>query len=279
MKLIYLLFLSFSWLFTGCSSDSTSTGNGIDRNNIKYSDLVWSDDFNQGTQPNSSFWSYDLGQNGWGNNEVQNYTNNTENVRIEDGKLIIEAHKTADGWSSARVKTQGKKNFTYGRIEVKAKLPEGAGTWPAIWMLGEDISTDGWPACGEIDIMEHVGKDPGVVHSSLHTNASHGATQNTGTINVPSFSSGFHVYAVDWTPKKMDFSVDGNVFYTFNPSNKDEDHWPFHDSAFLILNIAMGGNWGSDPQYETGGLKNGIDPSLTTVRMEIDYVKVYEQSN
>lgn len=164
--------------------------------------LVWSDEFDTPGSPDPAVWGYDLGNSGFGNREIQNYTSSTENARIENGLLIIQAKKTGDGWTSARLKSQGKKSFTYGRIEFRAKLPAGSGTWPALWMLGESISTAGWPACGEVDIMEHVGKDPGKVHASLHTPSSYGATVNTAITTVTDFSTAFHVYAVDWTQDK-----------------------------------------------------------------------------
>lgn len=241
--------------------------------------LVWSDEFETNGAPDASIWGYDLGNSGFGNNEIQNYTNSRENSRIENGILIIEAKKGANGWTSARLKSQGKKNFTYGRIEFRAKLPAGSGTWPALWMLGESISTAGWPACGEIDIMEHVGKDPGVVQAAMHTPSSSGNTQNKGSIKVTDFSTAFHIYAVEWTETKMDFYVDNNLYYSYVPSVRNDQTWPFYKPAFIIMNIAMGGNWGSDAKYETGGLKNGIDPSLNSVRMEVDYVRYYNKTD
>lgn len=241
--------------------------------------LVWSDEFEQNGAPDATAWGYDLGNSGFGNNEVQNYTNTRENSRIENGILIIEAKKTAGSWTSARLKSQGKKSFTYGRIEFRAKLPAGSGTWPALWMLGENTGTAGWPACGEIDIMEHVGKNPGVVQAAMHTPSSYGNTQNKGSIAVNGFSSDFHIYAVEWSETKMDFYVDNNLYYTYAPSVRNDQTWPFNKPAFIIMNIAMGGNWGSDTKYETGGLKNGIDPALTSVRMEVDYVRYYNKTD
>lgn len=240
--------------------------------------LVWSDEFDTPGSPDAAVWGYDLGNSGFGNREIQNYTSSTENARIENGLLIIQAKKTGDGWTSARLKSQGKKSFTYGRIEFRAKLPAGSGTWPALWMLGESISTAGWPACGEVDIMEHVGKDPGKVHASLHTPSSSGATVNTAITTVADFSTAFHVYAVDWTQDKMDFYVDNTLYYTYAPSVKNSSTWPFDKPCFIIMNVAMGGNWGSDTKYESGGLKNGIDPSLSSVQMEVDYVRYYSKT-
>ena len=246
--------------------------------NAGFNELVWHDEFDGEGAPNPTFWSYDLGtgQGGWGNNEVQSYTNNSSNVRRSGGNLVIEANKNNGVWTSARIKTQGKYNFTYGRIEFRAKLPKGSGTWPALWMLGESISTKGWPACGEIDVMEHVGKDPGKIHGTLHTPSSYGNTVNTNSTMVSDYGDNFHVYAAEWTPDAIRFFVDNNLYYTYAPVNKNSSTWPFTDPQFIIINLAMGGNWGSDTKYETNGQKNGINPALTTARFEVDYVRVYQ---
>lgn len=246
--------------------------------NPKFNELVWHDEFEGEGSPDPSKWAYDLGtgQGGWGNNEVQNYTNDRQNVRLSSGKLVIEANKVNGNWSSARIKTQGKYSFTYGRIEFRAKLPKGSGTWPALWMLGENITTKGWPACGEIDVMEHVGRDPGKIHGTLHTPSSFGNSQNSGTIMVEDFADNFHVYAAEWTEESIKFYVDGTLFYTYAPANKDNATWPFTNPQFIIINLAMGGNFGSDTRYETNGQKNGIDPALSTARFEVDYVRVYQ---
>ncbi len=238
--------------------------------------LYWSDEFNGKGAPDTTFWSHELGSHGWGNNEIQNYTANPENSRQEGGVLIIEAHKNNNEWTSARLVSRGKFNFTYGRIEFRAKLPAGSGTWPALWMLGENIATVDWPACGEIDVMEHVGKNPGVAQAALHTTHSHGNTINKQEIAVPDFNTAFHTYEASWTKDKIDFLVDGKIYYSFSPEEKNDETWPFNKPFFIIMNIAMGGNWGSDVTLESGGLKNGIEPSLTKARMEVDYVRVYK---
>lgn len=200
--------------------------------NAQKEQLFWSDEFYGAGSPDPAKWNYDLGNNGWGNNEIQNYTNSTNNVRIENGLLIIEAHKLGTTWTSARIKTQNLFNLTYGRIVFRAKLPTGSGTWPALWMLGQNFATQGWPACGEIDVMEHVGKDPGKIHSSLHTTSSSGNTINTGQTIVGSFGSQFHDYQANWTPDKIEFSVDGIIFYTYNPPVKNAATWPFDHPFF-----------------------------------------------
>jgi beta-glucanase (GH16 family) len=239
--------------------------------------LIWSDEFDGSGAPDPTKWGYDLGTNsGWGNNEIQNYTNSTQNSRQEGGMLVIQAVKYGSVWNSARLLTRYKFTFTYGTLIFRAKLPAGIGTWPALWMLGANLGTAGWPACGEVDVMEHVGKDPGVVHSSLHPLSSSGATVNTKAKTVSNFDTEFHTYMVKWTADKMEFSIDSVLFYTYNPPVKTSSTWPFDKPCFIIMNIAMGGNWGSDPQYETGGLKNGIYPGLTSATMTLDYVRVYQ---
>jgi beta-glucanase (GH16 family) len=255
--------LSILMLFAGiCSAQQDS--------------LVWSDEFSGSGAPDPTKWGYDIGASGWGNNEVQNYTNSTLNSRQEGGVLIIEALKSYTGWNSARLLTNNKFEFKYGRVLFRAKLPVGSGTWPALWMLGENIYTSGWPACGEIDVMEHVGKDPNVIHCAVHTPSSYGNTNNTKMKIINNVATEFHEYQVNWTPEKLEFSIDSVLIYTYNPAIKNNSTWPFDKSCFIIMNIAMGGNMGSDPQYETGGKKNGIDPTLTSARMEVDFVRVYK---
>lgn len=238
--------------------------------------LFWSDEFDGSGAPDSVKWSYNLGDNGWGNNEVQNYTNKLSNARRENGKLIIEAVKDNDNWTSARLLSKGKFEFTYGRIIFRAKLPAGSGTWPALWLLGANDDKVGWPECGEIDIMEHIGRRPATVQCALHTPASHGNTQYIGYTSVPDFDSEFHLYEANWSPDKIDFSVDGKIYYTYNPELRDKNNWPYDHPFFIIMNIAMGGGLGSDEKFETNGLKNGIDPKLVNARMEVDYVRVYK---
>lgn len=241
-------------------------------------ELVWSDEFSHDGLPDTTKWNYDLGDGcpdncGWGNNELQWYTNDSKNVRIEDGLLIIEAHKDSTGnkaYSSAKIVSRDKGDWTYGRLEIRAKLPRGLGTWPAIWMLPTDWKYGGWPASGEIDIMEHVGYDPGVIHGTIHTEAYNHIkqTQKEGKINIPDAQDEFHVYTVDWTEDKMDFYVDDRLYHTVvrNPAD-DYRGWPFDQRFYLIMNIAVGGNW--------GGAK-GVDPDIWPQRMEIDYVRVYK---
>jgi len=239
---------------------------------------VWSDEFENAGAPDSTKWNYDLGDGcpnvcGWGNNESQYYTKDAKNVRVENGNLVIEAHKDSLGgkaYTSTRIVSKFKGDWLCGRIEVKAKLPKGKGTWPAIWMLSTDWKYGGWPASGEIDIMEHVGYDPGVIHGTIHTESyNHGiGTQKEGKITVEDAMDAFHVYAVDWTRDKMDFYVDDKLYHTVTRDpNEDFKGWPFDQRFHLIMNIAVGGNWGG---------KEGIDDSIWPQRMEVDYVRVFQ---
>lgn len=232
--------------------------------------LIWSDDFNYQGEPNTEKWGYDIGGHGWGNNELQNYTNSRLNSFVKDGKLTIKAVKSNGSWTSARLVTKGKGDWLYGRIEVKAKLPEGRGTWPAVWMLPTDWEYGGWPASGEIDIMEHVGYDFGTVHGTIHTEAYNHSigTQKGNAINVENVSTGFHVYAIDWTENEIIWYIDGQEYFRFKNQNKTYKEWPFDKRFHLILNIAIGGNWGG---------AQGIDPNLNEATMEIDYVKVFQK--
>lgn len=232
--------------------------------------LIFSEEFDYTGAPDSSKWTYDIGRGsgGWGNNESQYYTSRSDNVVVENGVLKITAKKESYGgaaYTSTRMKTQGKFDFTYGKVEVRAKLPEGGGTWPAIWLLGSNITTVGWPACGEIDIMEHVGNNPGRIISAIHTPSSHGDTQNKAQKAVPNATKEFHVYGLEWTPEKLKFTIDGIGYYTYNPVNKDASTWPFDSDQFIILNIAVGGTLGGN-----------IDPDFTADTMEVDYVRVYQ---
>jgi len=228
--------------------------------------LVWSDEFNTAGAPDPGKWGYDLGNNnGWGNNELEYYTNRTDNAVVSNGTLKINLKKedyNGFGYTSARLLTKGKFNFKYGRVEVKAKLPTGVGTWPAIWALGSNVDTTPWPACGEIDIMEHVGKQQNTIFSTMHYPGHYGGGGVGGTTQNPTASTDFHVYSLDWTPANLKFAIDGVVYYTF-PNSAD---LPFNNNFFLILNVAMGGNFGGP----------AVDPNFTSSSMEVDYVRVYK---
>jgi beta-glucanase (GH16 family) len=227
--------------------------------------LLWSDEFDVSGSPNTSKWGYDLGTgNGFGNNELEYYTQRPENVVIENGILKIKAIKEdykGSHYTSARMLTKGKFSFQYGRAEVRAKLPSGGGTWPAFWMLGDAIDTVGWPLCGEIDILESVGNNPNVNHSSLHSVGRSGNTPDTAIVTVPNSATEFHVYAADWTAENIKFYVDDTLFYTF----ANTPSFPFNQNFFLILNLAMGGTFGGN-----------VDPNFTNATLEVDYVRVYK---
>lgn len=239
--------------------------------------LVWSDEFDYEGAPNPELWDLDEGNGcptlcGWGNNELQYYTNNENNVRVKDGKLIIEAHKEdyeESAYTSAKLKSKNDGSWQYAYIEVKAKLPTGRGTWPAIWMLPQKNTYGGWPKSGEIDIMEHVGYDPGVVHGTVHTEAFNHAigTQVGKQTMVPDFDTDFHVYAMNWTENQIEFFVDGVKYQEFKNNGDGPAAWPFDHPFYLILNVAVGGNWGG---------AEGVDDAIWPQRMEVDYVRVYE---
>jgi len=242
--------------------------------------LVWSDEFNYSGLPDAKKWDYDVGGNGWGNKELQFYTaRRQENARVEDGHLIIEARKESwEGrdYTSARLVSRGKGDWTYGRFEVRAKLPSGRGTWPAIWMLPTGWAYGHWPDSGEIDIMEHVGFDPDVVHTSIHTRAYNHTinTQKTAQLKLPNSRTEFNVYAVEWTPEEIRGFVNDKQFFTFRNerlTNPDADfrQWPFDKPFHLLLNLAVGGMWGG---------QQGVDPAIWPQRLEIDYVRVYQRA-
>lgn len=230
-------------------------------------ELLWAEEFD-GDQLSPEYWQLELGDGcpelcGWGNNELQIYARN--NHRLEDGKLVITARKSDSAYTSTRMTTQGKMEFRYGRLEARAKLPTGKGIWPAIWLLGSNITEVGWPRCGEIDILEYVGKAPGEVFTSLHTQDSHGNTINTRKTRIEGIEDGFHIYALEWDPEKIEFFVDDELVYTFAPEERTEDVWPFDQPFFLIINMAIGGNFGG-PE---------VDDTIFPREFVIDYIRIY----
>jgi hypothetical protein len=231
-----------------------------------YDNLVWSDEFDVDGPPNAANWDYNIGRgnNGWGNGESQYYTDRPENVRVENGNLIITASREAFSgaeFTSARIVTENLFEFTYGRIDISAKLPIGGGTWPALWMLGEDYATNTWPGCGEIDIMEHVGNQQNTIFSSLHFPGNSGGDAVTQNIVENNVSTEFHEYSAIWSPETIRFFVDGILYHTF----ANDGSLPFNSDFFLIFNVAMGGNFGGN-----------IDPAFNSSSMEVDYVRVYQ---
>lgn len=254
--------------------------------------LVWSDEFNYTGKPEPTKWTYDYGF--IANQEKQYYTDSLKNARVENGHLIIEAHieKAANKdfgdpaflntwaeykakidtaqYTSARLKTEDLAEWKYGRIEARVKLPSGCGMWPAIWMLSETRKEVGWPECGEIDIMEHVGYDKDTIHGTIHTKAYNHmkGTQKGKTIFIENPYDEFHVFSVDWTPETMDFLLDGVVYNHIINEQKTTAEWPFDQKFYLIINVAVGGSW--------GGAK-GIDDTVFPEQMVLDYVRVYQQ--
>ena len=237
--------------------------------------LVWSDEFKADGLPDPSRWGYDTGMNkqGWHNRELQYYSAaRAENAEQRGGRLVIQARKEslsqAPDWgrqryTSARLLTKGKAEWTYGFFEVRAKLPCGKGSWPAIWMLNSAVD---WPRGGELDIMEHVGRQPGRVLSTVHTGAAHG--KGTGdAAQVPDACTAFHDYQLHWTPQELRFGVDGKVHFVYANAGTGRDQWPFDAPQFLILNLAIGGDLGG-----------AVDDSAFPLRMEIDHARVYQRA-
>ena len=285
---IYGCLLFTCLLYICCNDKKNGEATSADQvaSEKKY-ELVWHDEFDGDGTPDATKWKYELGL--IRNEEAQYYTDSLKNTRMEDGHLILEAHKeqiantgfTAEdakrakenrefaAYTSASITTKTIAEFTYGKFEVRAKLPSGRGIWPAIWMLGKNIDSVGWPESGEIDIMEHVGYEKDTIYGTVHTKAyNHGiGTEKGGSVFIENPYSEFHTYSVEWTPEKIDFLLDGEVYQQFVNENKTTDEWPFDQAFFLKLNVAVGGSW--------GGLK-GIDDSIFPQRMLVDYVRVYQ---
>ena len=240
--------------------------------------LVWSDEFNaaNGSLPDSSKWVMEIGGGGWGNHELESYTNRPVNAQVQKGKLVItakkETFKGSDGitrpYTSARLKTAGLFEQKYGRFEARIKVPRGQGMWPAFWMLGNNIGTAGWPECGEIDIMENIGKEPSVVHGTIHGPGYSGANGLGESFTLPSgkFANSFHVFAIEWEPSAIRFYVDKMLYETRTPADLPaEKTWVYDHPFFILLNVAVGGDWPGNPDRTT------VFPQ----RMLVDYVRVY----
>lgn len=239
--------------------------------------VVWSDEFSaaNGSLPDSAKWAMETGGSGWGNNELETYTNRAQNAHVQDGNLVITATKETytgnDGitrdYTSARIKTAGLFDQKYGRFEARIKIPQGQGMWPAFWMLGNNIGTVSWPACGEIDIMENIGKEPGKVHGSMHGPGYSGGNSLTGTFTVSSgkVADDFHVFSIEWEPSVVRFFVDSNLYETRTPSDLPSGAtWVFDHPFFILLNVAVGGDWPGPPDNTT------VFPQT----MQVDYVRV-----
>lgn len=245
--------------------------------NGKRWELTWSDEFDGQGLPDTSKWVFDMGDWGWGNNELQYYTvGRTENARQENGNLIIEARKNDNGhaWTSARLTTRGKESFLYGKIEFRAKVPIGRGTWSAGWLLGDEyVDEKSWPACGEVDVLETVGFENdsitgnGKAHASIHCDAYYFKLNNQPTKieKVVKMNSDFHIYAIEWLPTGITIFIDGKKYFTYKDTRTPAS-WPYNKPQNIILNLAMGGGWGG---------QKGVDPTLTSQQLIVDYVRVY----
>lgn len=259
---VRLHYLVLAFLFASCATAPTEQPTWH---------LTWSDEFDHDGLPDPSHWDYEDGK--IRNGEAQFYTREARNARIENGHLILEAHRQdhdGSAYTAASLHTKGKASFSFSRVEVRAKLPHGRGVWPAIWMLGNDWPAAHWPACGEIDILEFVGFEPGVVHSNVHSDGyNHMRGNGRGTrIPLADASETFHTYAVEWDRERMVFSIDGGPTFAVDNDHTGAASWPFDGPFFLLLNFAVGGSWGG---------QKGIDESVFPQRFEIDWVRVYER--
>lgn len=286
----FLLPLIMLSLFLGCNElskkelkqlevETTDIINGLEVNAPTYwnnAELVWSDEFD-GDSLLETNWKFETGQHGWGNNEWQNYVAH-ENIEVSDGTLKIIAKKIGTGqkvgdYTSTRLNS--KKSFMFGRMEIRAKLPEhkGNGLWPALWMLGSNRSTDGWPACGEIDMMEYVSYNPNKVHFTIHSTTNNhvdGTKASSGPIALETVEEDFHNYGLLWSEKYLKFYIDDidNILFTFQkPRSFNANNWPFSKPFYFLMNIAVGGNW--------GGLE-GVNDDIFPAIMEVDYVRIYQ---
>ena len=270
----------FSWkfvVFVGWISFAFICGGCNQQKNDDWS-LVWSDEFDYSGLPDETKWSYDTIGNsyGWGNNELQYYTvAREENVIVDGENLIITARKEPwndFNYTSARLSSKEKGDWLYGRMEIRALIPGGRGIWPAIWMLPTDWEYGGWPQSGEIDIMEHVGYEPDSVFTTVHTGAfNHSIGTEKGKASfVSDCEDAFHIYCIEWSKNKIDFMIDHKKVFTFSNSKNGPDEWPFNKRFHMLLNIAVGGNW--------GGL-HGVDDDIFPAQMKVDYVRIYKKKD
>ena len=270
----FVIFLLF-----GCTSQNDmEDSKQLNEWNREGWDIVWQDEFD-GASLDINKWSHEVGGHGFGNNELQYYTDDSSNSFVDNGLLHIRAKYEPAGigspnnlrnFSSARLRTVGKGDWQYGRIDVRAKIALGQGIWPAIWMLPSDWIYGGWPKSGEIDIMEHVGHDEGRIHGSVHTESYNHiiGTQRTNSKLIEDVKTLFHIYSIEWSEQKIDFFIDDTLHYTFqNDFSNDFRTWPFNERFHLLLNVAVGGNWPGPPNNTT------VFPQ----DMEVDYVRVYEK--
>ncbi|WP_428741692.1 glycoside hydrolase family 16 protein [Tenacibaculum sp.] len=264
LKKISYFLLIIILLATSCSSL---------KKNYKGYQLVWSDEFN-GNSVDLNNWSFQIWKAGRVNNEWQKYVEDTSNYKLKNGKLYLTATKTGKnergGYTSTRLSSFGKKEFTYGRIEFRAKMPKGRGTWPALWMLGSNIKEVGWPTAGEIDIMEYVGFQQDTTHTNVHTKYQSGKTDFHKATPIKTAEKKFHTYGITWSEDNIEFYLDtpNNIINTYAPKIKTLKNWPFNNPFFLIMNFAVGGSWGG---------KKGVDETIWPQSMIVDYVRVYQK--
>ena len=269
-KIITLLILT---LLISCNTPVNKSKKDVIENSYS---LIWSDEFNQkDLKVDSSKWFMETiapNNGSWYNNELQHYTDRIDNAFVSNGTLKIIAKKekythsgTTQDYTSARLNS--KVSFTYGKVEVRAKLPSAKGSWPAIWTLGSNLETVGWPGCGEIDIMEQLFEDFEMIQCALHTPDTHGNNTILKQVNVTNVTQNFHVYGMEWTAEKIDFFIDDKYYFTYQPESKTPGNWPYFNDQYILLNIAMGGSLGGS-----------IDPNYTEDQMEVDYVRVYQKN-
>ncbi len=259
--------ITYTVVVTAKSSAGSSVKKSIDvvvTVNATVPGVFWADEFNIDGAPDASKWGYDLGAGGWGNSELQYYTNRSDNVIVQGGVLKIKAIKenySGSAYTSTRLLSKDKFAFTYGTVEIKAKLPSGLGTWPATWMLGSNINTAAWPACGEIDIMEHRGSELNKIFGTLHYPGRSGGNADGNTKVISNATTAFHLYKLEWTATAIKIYVDDLLIHSVTNTASI----PFNQNFFFILNVAMGGTFGG-----------AVDPAFTNATMEIDYIRVYK---
>jgi len=272
-----ILLLIFLNGFTHCSKKGAAANTGGNNPPVNPStkpyQLVWSDEFDGTGVPDNTKWTYDTGGSGWGNNELEYYTDSrVENARMENGNLIIEARKEIFGgkdYTSARLVTRTKAQWTFGKFEIRAKIPAGTGTWPAIWLLSAHDPLI-WPDNGELDIMEEVGFDANKIYGTAHNKMFNGAqgTQKGGSMLIPTAQDSFHIYGIEWTSDHITWSIDSADYFTYTPPDYSVDAWPYNKDFYMILNIAVGGTWGG---------QQGVVDSIFPQQMQVDYVRVYQR--
>lgn len=268
---------------SSCIQDSRNLGFAGPAPDLPHDQLIWQDEFEYHGLPDSSLWSYDIGDAcdqpagcGWGNNELQYYTaSRTQNARVEKGDLIIEAHLENFNnrkFTSARLHTRNLHHIKYGKIDVRAKLPYGRGTWAAIWLLPVDNVYGGWPQSGEMDVMEYVGYIPDSIFGTIHTQDFNGivGTQVTNNMFIPDAYNDYHIYSLEWEENQLRWYVDNVLYHSYLKSSEDHGEWPFDQEFYLIVNLAVGGNWGG---------KEGVDESIFPQQFVIDYVRIFENAS